>query len=106
MTPLALLVTVLCVAAGTYALRSAGPWVRRRVALPASFARLVTASAVVLLLVLVVTAGLLDAGTPVGPARPAGVLVGGLLAWRRAPLLLVVLAAAATAALLRLLGVP
>ena len=41
-----------------------------------------------------------------GPARPAGVLVGGVLAWRKAPFLVVVIAAAGTAAVLRLLGVP
>jgi hypothetical protein len=40
-----------------------------------------------------------------GIARPAGVLVGALLAWRRAPFVVVVLAAAATAALLRLAGI-
>jgi hypothetical protein len=34
------------------------------------------------------------------------VLVGGVLAWRRAPFVIVVLAAAATAAVLRLVGVP
>jgi hypothetical protein len=39
-------------------------------------------------------------------ARPAGVLVGLVLAWRRAPFLLVVVAAAVTAAGLRLLGLP
>ena len=41
-----------------------------------------------------------------GFARPAGVLVGGILAWRKAPFLVVVLAAAATTAGLRLLGIP
>jgi hypothetical protein len=34
------------------------------------------------------------------------VLVAGVLAWRKAPFVLVVVAAAATAALLRLAGVP
>jgi len=34
------------------------------------------------------------------------VLVGGVLAWRKAPFLVVVIAAAGTAAVLRLLGVP
>jgi hypothetical protein len=36
----------------------------------------------------------------------AGVLVGGVLAWRKAPFVVVVLAAAGTAALLRLAGLP
>ncbi|MYY81399.1 AzlD domain-containing protein, partial [Streptomyces sp. SID335] len=38
-------------------------------------------------------------------ARPAGVLAGGVLAWRRAPFAVVVVGAAATTALLRLAGV-
>jgi hypothetical protein len=41
-----------------------------------------------------------------GMARPAGVAVGAVLAWRRAPFVVVVFAAAAVAAGLRLLGVP
>lgn len=39
-------------------------------------------------------------------ARPAGVVVGGLLAWRRVSFVVVVLVAAARAAGMRLLGVP
>ena len=41
-----------------------------------------------------------------GWARPAGVLVGGALAMRRVPFPLVIVAAAATTATLRLSGVP
>jgi hypothetical protein len=37
-----------------------------------------------------------------GWSRPIGVAVGGVLAWRKAPLVVVLLAAAATDALLRL----
>jgi hypothetical protein len=40
-----------------------------------------------------------------GAARLVGVAVGGLLAWRRAPFAVVVVAAAATTAALRALGV-
>jgi hypothetical protein len=39
------------------------------------------------------------------PLSTVGVLVAGVLAWRKAPFLVVVLAAAAVTALLRLLGV-
>jgi predicted MFS family arabinose efflux permease len=42
----------------------------------------------------------------VGVARPLGVLVGAILAWRKAPFVVVVVAAAAVAALLRLAGLP
>ncbi|MGH1552035.1 AzlD domain-containing protein [Streptomyces sp. L7] len=40
-----------------------------------------------------------------GWPAPVGVLVGGLLAWRKVPFVVVVLAAAACTALLRLAGV-
>ena len=63
-------------------------------------------AAVVLLAALVATAALTDGHGAAGIARPAGVLVGGILALRKVPFVLVVVAAAATAAGLRLLGVP
>ena len=52
--------------------------------------------------VLLALAGVLGLIIP----RPAGVLVGGVLAWRKAPFLVVVIAAAAITAVLRLVGVP
>ncbi|GAB4007043.1 hypothetical protein GCM10029992_59640 [Glycomyces albus] len=58
----------------------------------------------VLLALTVVSTVLVD-GEWAGFALPAGVLVGGVLAWRRAPLAVVVIAAATTTALLRLAGV-
>ncbi|HEX7746127.1 MAG TPA: AzlD domain-containing protein, partial [Micromonosporaceae bacterium] len=45
-------------------------------------------------------------GAFAGVARPVGVLVGVVLAWRRAPFVVVVIAAAVTAAGLRLAGLP
>ena len=101
-----LVVASLVLGAGTYAFRFAGPMLRSRVRLPASAERLMSRAAVVLLTALVATSALLEAHQFAGFARPVGVLVGGLLAWRRAPFVVVVLAAAATAALLRLAGVP
>jgi branched-subunit amino acid transport protein len=93
-------------ALGTFAFRVAGPALRSRVQLPARLEELMAASAVVLLTAVVATAAVTQDGGFAGIARPAGVLVGGVLAWRKAPFLLVVLAAAGTAAVLRLLGVP
>jgi hypothetical protein len=66
--------------------------------------RLLSAAAAVLLIALVATAALTDRHGFTGWARPAGVLVGGLLAIRRAPFPVVVVAAAATTAALLLLG--
>jgi hypothetical protein len=63
-------------------------------------------AATVLLVALVATSALTDAGSFAGIALPAGVLAGGVLAWRKAPFVVVVIVAAAVAAGLRLLGVP
>lgn len=101
-----LIIATLVLGAGTFALRFAGPVLRARITLSPRVEKLATMSAVVLLAALVATAALLDGGEFAGYARPAGVAVGGLLAWKKAPFVVVVLAAAVTAAGLRLLGVP
>jgi branched-subunit amino acid transport protein len=76
-----------------------------RLALPDRLRRLLPIGATALLAALAATAALTEAREFAGVARPAGVLVGAVLAWRRAPFIVVVLAAATTAAVLRLLGV-
>ncbi|MGW4396625.1 AzlD domain-containing protein [Amycolatopsis nivea] len=101
-----LIVATLVLAAGTFAFRLAGPLLRTKVRLSPRAERLMTLSAVVLLAALVATSALTEGQEFAGIARPAGVLVGGVLAWRKAPFVAVVIAAAATAALLRLAGVP
>ncbi|WP_350278468.1 AzlD domain-containing protein [Kribbella sp. HUAS MG21] len=104
-TPL-LLIGIGVLAIGTFSMRFAGPALRSRVEVPERMQQVLAAAAIVLLTALVATAALTDGQGPAGVARPAGVLVGGVLAWRKAPFVLVVVAAAATAAGLRLLGVP
>ncbi|MEV0793297.1 AzlD domain-containing protein [Kribbella sp. NPDC050459] len=104
-TPL-LLIGIGILAVGTFSLRFAGPALRSRFEVPERAQQLLAAAAIILLTALVATSALTDGHGPAGVARPAGVLVGGVLAWRRAPFVLVVVAAAATAAGLRLLGVP
>ncbi|ATY12765.1 AzlD domain-containing protein [Amycolatopsis sp. VS8301801F10] len=101
-----LIVATLVLAAGTFAFRLAGPLLRTKVRLSPRAERLMTLSAVVLLAALVATSALTQGHEFAGIARPAGVLAGGVLAWRKAPFVAVVIAAAATAALLRLAGVP
>lgn len=89
--------------AGTFAFRFAGPALRSRFAIPTRVVDLMSTAAVVLLVALVATSTVADGQNLVAdPARPLGVVVGGVLAWRRAPFVVVVLAAGATAALLRL----
>ncbi|AOW94613.1 branched-chain amino acid transporter [Rhodococcus sp. WMMA185] len=103
---LVLIGAVGALAAGTYAFRFAGPILQPRLAVRPGLEKLMAAAAVVLLTSLVGTTALMEGHGPAGVARPAGVLVAGILAWRRAPFVVVVLSAAATAAGLRLLGVP
>ncbi|SPF06600.1 AzlD domain-containing protein [Streptomyces sp. MA5143a] len=100
------IVAMLALAVGTYALRLTGPLLHGRVEVPARVRELLAAAAVVLLVALLATGALTESGGFAGWARPTGVLVGGVLAWRRAPFAVVVLGAAATAGVLRALGVP
>jgi branched-subunit amino acid transport protein len=100
------LLAIAVLAAGTYAFRLAGPVFQNRLRIPARLQYLLAAATAVLLTALVVTAALTQGHEFAGWARPAGVLVGGALAIRRAPFPVVVVAAAATTALLRLSGIP
>lgn len=90
---------------GTFAMRFAGPSLRARFAVSERVERLLACGAVVLLVAVLTTSALTEGHGFAGFARPAGVLVGGVLAWRKAPFVVVVLAAAVTTALLRLAGV-
>ncbi|MBF6455963.1 AzlD domain-containing protein [Nocardia cyriacigeorgica] len=95
---------MLTMAVGTYLLRWAGPALRNRIRFPPRAARLLEIGAVILLAALVATTAL-PFGSEFGWALPAGVLVGGILAWRRCPLLVVIVAAAGTTAVLRAVGI-
>lgn len=95
----------LALGVGTFGFRFAGASLKSRLTISARTQQLLAAASVVLLIALVGTSTLLDGGSFAGWARPAGVAVGGVLAWRKAPFVVVVLAAAAVAAGLRLLGV-
>lgn len=101
-----LIATILALAFGTYAFRLTGVVLRDRVDLPGWLRHLLPIAAATLLAALAATAALTEGGAFAGVARPTGVLVGLVLAWRRAPFVVVVVAAAATAAVLRLAGLP
>ncbi len=100
-----MLAAILALAVGTFLIRLAGPLLRNRITLSERAEAILKAGATVVLLALAVTSALMVEGEFAGWALPAGVLVGGVLAWRRLPLAVVVVAAAATTALLRLAGV-
>ncbi len=106
LSPVGLVVAAVALGAGTFAFRVAGPVLRSRIQLSPRVEKSFAVSAVVLLAALVATSSLLEGAEFAGWARPAGVAVGGVLAWKKAPFVVVVLAAGATAAGLRLLGVP
>lgn len=95
---------ILALAVGTYAFRLVGPALHGRIELPPRIQELLSAGAIVLLTALLATGALTEGGDFAGWARPIGVLVGGVLAWRRAPFVVVVLGAAGTAAVLRAFG--
>lgn len=101
-----LIAVIAALAVGTFTFRFAGVALRDRLELSEGLQRLLPITAATLLAALAATAALTEAGAFAGVARPAGVLVGAVLAWRRAPFVVVVVAAAVTAAGLRLLGVP
>lgn len=106
MDPIALIIASGALAAGTFAFRFAGPFLRARVTVSPQAEKLMARCGVVLLAALVAVTALTEGHEFAGYARPAGVLVGGVLAWRKAPFAVVVVTAAVTAALLRLAGVP
>ncbi|MEC3915467.1 AzlD domain-containing protein [Nocardia sp. CDC160] len=100
-----LLLGAMALAVGTFAFRFAGPLLRSRVKISPRTIRLLEIASVVLLTALAVTTLVPTGGGQFGWALPAGVLVAAGLAWRRAPLLVVILSAAVVTAGLRMLGV-
>lgn len=101
-----LIAVIVALAVGTYGFRAAGVLLHDRLDLPAPLRRMLPLAAAALLAALAGTAALTESGAFAGVSRPLGVAVGAVLAWRRAPFVVVVVSAAATAALLRLAGVP
>jgi branched-subunit amino acid transport protein len=99
------LVALLALAAGTFIFRITGPVLGRRLRLSEGVERLADDAATVLLVALLVGSALTQGQDFAGWARPAGVAVAVVLVLRRAPFPVVVIGAAATTAVLRLLGV-
>ena len=95
---------IAALAALTYSFRIAGPLLRGRVRIAPGAEEIISLAAAVLLVCLAATGALTQGHGFAGWARPAGVAVAGVLAARRAPFPVVVIAAAATTALLRLAG--
>jgi branched-subunit amino acid transport protein len=95
---------LLALCAISYALKAAGPVLVGSRELRPEVRRTLDLVAVPLLAALIAVQTFTDAHRFVFDARVPALAVAGVLVWRRAPFLVVVLAAAATAALLRALG--
>lgn len=97
---------LLALPAGTHLLRLTGLLLRGRVSMPVRAQRYLDLGATALLVALAVAATVTQDGGFAGWARPVGVLVGVVPAWRKVPFVLVVVLAAASTAGLRWAGVP
>jgi branched-subunit amino acid transport protein len=93
---------ILALGGGAYLLKAVGPVAIGRRQLPAGAIEVLELLSIPLLAALVAVQTLNGGQRLVLDARAAALAVAAVLVWRRAPFLVVVLAAAATAALLRL----
>ncbi|MGF0310769.1 MULTISPECIES: AzlD domain-containing protein [Nocardiaceae] len=100
-----LTIPLIALVVGTYALRIAGPALRTRITISPRIDRVMNTSVAVVFVALVATSSLLVGKDFAGFAAPIGVTVAGILAWRKAPFVVIVIAAAATTAGLRWIGV-
>ena len=96
--------SVLALGVLAYALKALGPVVIGRRPVPADVTQVLELVAVPVLAALILVQTFDGAGRLVLDARVPAMGVAALLVWRRAPFLVVVLGAAATAALLRALA--
>ncbi|KTR46936.1 branched-chain amino acid transport [Pantoea ananatis] len=93
-------------AAGTYAIRYAGVKLGNRLPVSERTQNVLSDAATVLLLAVAATTTLFEGQHFAGMARLLGVSFAIFLAWRRAPLIVIILGAACVTALLRYLNVP
>lgn len=91
---------------GTYLMRFSGAKLGNRLALSARAEKMLNDAATTLLFSVALAAAFFEGEHFAGMARVAGVAVAVFLAWRKVPLIFVILAAAAVTSLLRFLGVP
>ncbi len=96
---------VALLAGGTYAIRLSGLLLRARAQVSPAVEAVLERATIVLLVAVALTGMLFTGDELTGPARPIGVCIGVAAAWFKAPLVVVIVGAAATTALLRALGV-
>ncbi|MBD8163514.1 AzlD domain-containing protein [Erwinia persicina] len=93
-------------ALGTWLMRFAGAQLGSRMALSEDARRLLSDAATTLLFAVALASTFYEGTHFAGVARVTGVAVAVILAWRKIPLIAVILAAAAVTALLRFIGIP
>lgn len=102
---MSLTIPLIAMIVGTFALRLIGPALRSRMTISPRIDRVMSTSVAVVFVALIATSTLLVGKDFAGFAAPIGVTVAGILAWRRAPFVVIVIAAAATTAALRWMGI-
>lgn len=100
-----MLISIAVLATGTAACRLAGPVMRTRITVSPRIERLGDIGVAVVFVALIATSALVVDRQFAGIALLAGVLVAAVMAWLRAPFVAIVIAAAATTAVLRSIGV-
>jgi len=103
---LTILAALALLGAGTYLMRFSGAKLGNRLALSERAQNMLNDSATTLLFSVALAAAFFEGEHFAGMARVTGVAVAVLLAWRKVPLIFVILAAAAVTSLLRFVGVP
>lgn len=91
-------------AAGTYAMKAAGPLVLGSRPLPVRVRAVVELLPAALLASLALVSTMGDGQSLVIDARLVGLIVAGIALWRRAPFVVVIVLASAATALVRLVG--
>ncbi|NUU67330.1 AzlD domain-containing protein [Enterobacteriaceae bacterium BIT-l23] len=102
---LMIIIGIAILAAGTWLMRYSGAVLGNRLAFSERAQALLTDAATTLLFSVALAATIYENDHFAGMARVAGVLVAVFLAWRKAPLIVVIVAAAVVTAGLRYLGV-
>ncbi|MDU4095338.1 MAG: AzlD domain-containing protein [Pantoea sp.] len=106
MTPTLMMVSgIALLASGTWLMRFIGYKLGSRMALSERTRMLLSDAAIVLLLAVAATTTLFTGQQFAGFARLAGVLVALFLAWRKAPLIVVIISAGLVTAITRYFGV-
>ena len=98
------LVALILLAAGTYALKAAGPLVLGSRRLPTRIQLLVDLLPAALLASLAIVSTVGDGEAVVLDARLVGLVAAGIALWRRAPFVVVIVVASAATALVRAVG--